>query len=193
MAAFDPMLSGAPQSLPSFHQTLREETRVDHEMVDKRFGQFDLGDATDYGRFLTAHAMVLPAIEAALRPGELIDSWQGRTNALLSDLAALSLAAPVTLSVVIPEGIAARWGAIYVLEGSRLGGIYLTRRIGGDLPSDYLSAGHVQGQWKLILTAIDTAVGDAVWRQDAIASAKAVFATYAKAADEALSGAPRNG
>ena len=157
---------------------LRAETRGDHEAVDKAFGGFGLDSPTGYGAFLTAHARILPVAERILNPGEWVSGWEGRTKALASDLAALSLALPSQIDLVLPAGDAARWGAIYVLEGSRLGGIYLARMVPEPLPKAYLSAKHVSGGWKSLLDTLDSHDTGPAWRADALAGAKALFAAY---------------
>jgi len=167
----------------SFRHVLRDATRVDHELVDAKFARFDLADAASYRRFLTAHAMVLPALEAGLAPAELIEAWRGRTAPLRRDLAALGAEMPVSRWTGQSIEGAARWGALYVLEGSRLGGIFLARRVGAGLPVDYLSAGHPPGAWKSFLARLDAATRGPEWSEAAVTSAKRVFATYADAAD----------
>ena len=79
---------------------------------------------------------------------------------------------------------AGSWGALYVVEGSRLGGVMLARSVGTDLPSRYLAAAHAPGQWRAIREAIDTAGAHASpdWHDALLAGAAATFELYAKAA-----------
>ncbi|MBU3079244.1 biliverdin-producing heme oxygenase [Sphingomonas quercus] len=169
----------------AFHHRLRADTRADHEAVDDRFGRFDLADADSYRQFLTAHSLVLPGFEAALAPAALMPGWEQRTAALADDLAALGADMPAPLVPAAAMHGAARWGAIYVVEGSRLGGAVLSRRVGAGLPAAYLSAVHRGGAWRRFLAAMDAAAVDESWRRAAIASARSVFAAYRRAADEA--------
>ncbi|WP_267381913.1 MULTISPECIES: biliverdin-producing heme oxygenase [unclassified Sphingomonas] len=161
-------------------QKLRASTAPDHDIVDAAFGGFDLADRRDYTAFLIAHARALPAVEAALAGIAGLPATPARTALLADDLAALGVPMPPPLPFAI--GPAAAWGALYVAEGSRLGGIMLAGRVGQGLPAAYLSARHGTGAWRVLLAAIDAAV----LREDAIAAAvagaRATFALYAAAA-----------
>lgn len=98
------------------------------------------------------------------------------------DLADLSEDCPRSLPFTIADE-AGLWGALYVVEGSRLGGVMLARAVGADLPSRYLSAAHAPGQWRAIRDAIDRAGADAspAWHEALLAGAAATFALYARA------------
>jgi len=169
-------------AVPSLSALLRSETRGEHEGVDEAFGRFDLTCREDYGAFLTAHARVVPALEAQLAPDELMPGWTGRSEALARDLHALGLPQPEVCEPDLPEGELARWGALYVLEGSRLGGAFLARRVPAGWPSDYLGAAHPQGQWRSLLDAIDEVATSDVQDAEAVRSARAVFAAFRQAA-----------
>lgn len=160
---------------------LRAATGPDHDAVDAAFGRFDLTDRGDYAAFLTAHARALPAVEAALERFDALPMPPHRREALAADLAALGIAMPEPLPFALADADAA-WGALYVTEGSRLGGIMLAGRVGAGLPSAYLSARHEKGAWRALLAAIDAAVTtpDAIDR--AVAGARATFALYAQVA-----------
>ncbi|MEH3158709.1 MAG: biliverdin-producing heme oxygenase [Sphingomonas taxi] len=166
----------------SFVSELRAATAADHQAVDDRFGAFTLDDAPAYRRFLTAHGRALPAVEAVLAGDPDLPAWRPRTAALAADLAALGKELPAPLPFAVP-GAAARWGALYVIEGSRLGGQLLARSVGEGLPVAYLSARHEAGEWRELLARIETraAASDTAWRGAAIAGARATFALYAQA------------
>jgi heme oxygenase len=177
-------------SAMSFVQMLRSETAADHMMVDERFGGFALDDAGDYRAFLEAHGRALPAVEAALtgraRGGDAAvawPAWRVRTPLIAADLAALGAALPPPLPFAL-TGDAAHWGALYVIEGSRLGGQLLARSVPDGLSRAYLSARHLPGEWRGLLAALDAAAAaqDAGWREAALAGARATFALYAQAA-----------
>lgn len=184
-------------SMP-FVTALRAATAADHAMVDARFGALRLDDPADYRRMLRAHARALPALESALirlaESGRVADTawpaWRPRTPALLADLAALGVTAPETLDCAVDEE-AAGWGALYVAEGSRLGGQLLARAVPATLPSAYLSARHLPGEWRGLLAAMEAraARAPAGWQADAIAGARTTFALYARAADVESMGA----
>lgn len=161
---------------------LRHETRPDHALVDAAFGRFDLAEPAGYIAFLVAQARVLPALEAALRPAELVSGWRGRTAAILRDLADLAVPPPPPVVPDLPEGPAARWGALYVLEGSRLGGAVLRRRVPAGLPSAFLGAVHPPGAWRETLARLDAANHGAAAQAEAVQAARAVFAAFARSA-----------
>lgn len=168
----------------SAHAALRAATAPNHEAVDQAFGSFDLADAGAYGRFLTAHARALPAIEAALAGIAGVPPIRPRTPLLHADLAALGLAIPDPLPFAAPADRATAFGAAYVIEGSRLGGGMLARRVPPGLPHAYLSATHEPGEWRAFGQALDAASeGDPVWLDRAIAAARTVFDLYAEAAN----------
>ena len=183
-AAFD------HQGHAGFHARLRAQTRAGHDEVDDLFGRYDLSDRAAYARFLTAHATALVPIEDWAGCARFITGWRGRKEALYADLAALGLSLPHFEPLDWARNEAARWGAAYVLEGSRLGGAMLSRTVPDDLPRAYLSAVHAPGAWRGFLAALDehAQTGGPVWEEAAIASARRVFAFYAQAAR--LIGAP---
>jgi heme oxygenase (biliverdin-IX-beta and delta-forming) len=163
-------------------QLLRGETRGDHEAVDGAFGDFAIDDPAGYARFLSAHARILPLAERLIDPAALLADWEGRTAALLGDLAALGIPRPAEMAFALPAGDAARWGALYVMEGSRLGGAVLSRMVPAGLPAAYLGARHLAGGWRRVLAAIDAADEGPAWRDAALGGAKALFGAYLAAA-----------
>ena len=163
----------------SLVQRLRADTAADHDRVDARYAGFDLSDRHDYGRFLTAHARALPAIEAALTSQVGLPIFRERTSLLAADLADLGQSMPEPLAFEA-GGSAEGWGALYVIEGSRLGGAMLARQVPAALPSRYLAAKHLSGEWRALLQAIDAAPIDAA---EAVAGARRVFDLYLDGAD----------
>ena len=163
---------------------LREATAAKHATVDAAFGSYDLADRIAYGRFLTAHARALPAVEAALRGNAALPAFGPRTALLRADLAALGLAMPEPLPAPEPASDAAAFGALYVTEGSRLGGAMLARAVSPDLPRAYLSAIHPSGTWRAFGELLDARAdaGGAAWLGEAITAAEATFELYAQAA-----------
>jgi len=81
---------------------------------------------------------------------------------------------------VVPSE-AAGWGAMYVVEGSRLGGILLSRSVPEGMPSAYLGSKHLSGEWRALLAAIDDEPADDAWVERAIVGAKAAFDLYRRA------------
>jgi len=155
---------------------LRIATRADHERVDALFGHFRLDDEASYRLFLKAHASAIAALEPAAQPDA------ARLPLLRADLDALGETMPAALPLAPPADEAMRWGMLYALEGSRLGGAMLARQVAPGLPKAYLSAVHEKGGWVAFQQAMDAAAGDADWEQQAIAGAQAAFALFGDAA-----------
>lgn len=176
------MIQSSPRraDAEALSQRLRRETRVDHERVDAAFGRFDLADPADYAAFLSAQARVLPVAEQVLDPAALVPGWTARAALLRADLADLSLAPPATVTVKLPAEGPARWGGIYVLEGSRLGGAVLSRRVAPGLPTAFLGAVHAPGAWRDLLAALDRLAPED--HADAVHGAQAVFSAFCAAA-----------
>ena len=162
-------------------QRLRADTGTDHDLVDAAFGRFALDDREGYAAFLLAHARALPAVEAALSTIAGLPDFPKRTDRLAADLDGLGVAMPPALPFALADADSG-WGALYVMEGSRLGGIMLAGRVGSEFPSAYLSARHAQGAWRALLFAIDAALVAPEAIERAVAGAKATFALYAEAA-----------
>ena len=159
---------------------LREHTHAAHETVDAAFAHFDLADRPSYRDFLVAHARALPVAEAIAAQ---VATFRARTPLLADDLAALGASFPTPLPAP-PADDAAAWGALYVLEGSRLGGRLLAAQVASDLPAAYLGAIHEPGEWRATRQSIDDAAAprDGAWRARMIAGAMACFDLYRDAA-----------
>ncbi len=160
---------------------LRAATASDHDAVDAGFGRYDLTDAADYRAFLIAHAKALPAVEAWLATIPGLATVRSRETALAEDLAALGEDMPAQMAFDVAPSAAAGWGAMYVVEGSRLGGIMLARSVPEGMPSAYLGSKHLSGEWRALLTAIDGEPADEAWVEQAIVGAKAAFDLYRRA------------
>ena len=162
---------------------LRALTQPLHDRVDAAFGAFRLDRRDDYRRFLLAHARALPAVEAALAAEAGLPGWRARTPLLAADLGELDEAMPATLPFATGSAAAA-WGALYVAEGSRLGGAMLSRQVGDGLPRRYLADAHRPGEWRGLRQDIDAAgaSGGEAWLAEAAAGATACFALYEAAA-----------
>ena len=160
---------------------LRAATASDHDAVDAGFGRYDLSDADDYRAFLIAHAKALPAVEAWLGGIPGLAAVRSRGEALAADLAALGEEMPTPMAFDLPPSEAAGWGAMYVVEGSRLGGVMLSRSVTEGMPSAYLGAKHLSGEWRALLAAIDRQPADDAWVAQAIVGARAAFALYRRA------------
>lgn len=163
---------------------LRAATGAAHDRVDAAFGAHDLSDAAAYRAFLLAHARALPVAEQAMAALPFARTLPPRTPLLAGDLADLGAAMPPLLPFTPGDDDASRWGVLYVVEGSRLGGAMLARQVPAGMPCRYLGAVHAPGQWRAIRAALDEAAAgqDASWTAQMIAGALATFALYAEAA-----------
>jgi heme oxygenase len=168
---------------------LRQATAALHEQVDAAYSGFALDQPDDYRRFLRAHGRVLGATEIALeRAGvaELLDDWprRARRHALLADLAELGCPAPAPLQTPRINDLASCWGVAYVLEGSRLGGRVLARRIrqaDPTAPVRYLEHGDVARLWPAFLARLEQTAPDCAWAP-MLAAAEATFGVFTAAA-----------
>lgn len=162
-------------------QALRDATMESHRRVDTLFADFSLDSAQSYRLFLTAHGRALGAIESVARPDA------PRLPLLARDLEALDAALPAPLPAPAGDAEGYRWGLLYALEGSRLGGAMLSRQVGEGLPKNYLSAVHGKGEWLSFQRALDGAAaeGGEGWLEDAVQGALAAFALFAAAGEEA--------
>lgn len=165
---------------------LRMGTRPDHDRVDAAFGRFDLSARADYGEFLMAQAAALLPLEDALTKagaGNVVEDWSERQRAhlLLSDLADLRMTPPGLLPAPDFRSPADILGALYVVEGSRLGGAMLARRVPGHLPRRFLSDAN-SSRWRSLTALIDVELDTPPSKAAALASARATFALFEAAA-----------
>ncbi len=167
------------------HRALREGTRAEHERLDGLFEAFDLADAGAYARFLNAHAEALLPVEAALDgvADRVIADWAERKRSaeVLADLAALGAPTPAAPAAATIETIPAIAGALYVIEGSRLGGRMLVKQVGAGLPTAYLGGEQPRGRWPALLDAIDAVLTDDVATEQAVLAARDVFDRFERA------------
>jgi heme oxygenase (biliverdin-IX-beta and delta-forming) len=176
----------------SARTALRAETRDAHERVDALFGRFDLGTRDGYAAFLATQASAFLPVEAALDAAGaavFVPDWPERRRgaALRADLADLSVTAP-ELSLPPPHfpGKAPVLGALYVIEGSRLGGALLKRALPAAFPRRFLDARQAAGSWRRLLELIERDLFRPEARSAAIAAACAVFERFARAAETRL-------
>jgi heme oxygenase len=117
------------QIRPSFRYLLREATAAAHARLDAAFNGLDLQRLPDYRDFLQANAVALLPLEGSLVQSgveEFFPDWtlRSRTAALVRDLVSLGGVIP-RLQPLRQIDREAMLGALYVLEGSRLGAAYL--------------------------------------------------------------------
>ena len=165
---------------------LQAATDAIHRELDERLSRLDLASAADYRRFLGFHAQTIPPFEEALAAAgasRLIDDWEAgrRTAAIETDLAALGEPMPAPIPVAPLRGTAELLGTAYVLEGSRLGGRVLKRRVGDGLPSSFL--GHsTHAPWPAVVATLDRHLYSDELVEEAKAAARQCFDMFLKAA-----------
>jgi heme oxygenase len=174
------------------HKALRAGTAEAHDRVDSAFAAFDLTDRDSYAAFLRAHADVVLPFEAALDAAgaqHVTPDWaeRKRGDLLTEDLAFLRDAGEHRLEAPVAPGLeatdqAALAGALYVLEGSRLGGRFLVRQVPRGFPRAYLDADQAPEKWRNLLDRLDTILYQPEALQSALAAAHNVFAAFERSA-----------
>jgi heme oxygenase len=161
---------------------IRDATLAWHDRVDAIFSRSVLDDRTGYGRFLSAQAAAHLPVESALEAGgieSIATDWQSRkrSDLICADLEALGLPVPEPEAAPVFECAAAMLGALYVLEGSRLGGSVLKRGVPDDFPSAFLGGGK-SAAWRDLVALLDARLVDDDDIEVAIAAAGDVFALF---------------
>jgi heme oxygenase len=171
---------------------LRAATADCHKRVDAAFSRFDLGTEDGYRRFLLAQAGGFLPVESALDEAgaeTVLSDWPQRRRGVLlrADLAALAVTVPEPFpGLPIVSGKAPMLGAIYVLEGSRLGGAVLKKAVPSHFPRRFLEARQAAGSWRKLLQTLDEFLIRPGDLDAAIVAAKEVFARFERAANAHL-------
>lgn len=148
----------------SFPDHIRAETRVAHRAIDHHPLLAPLVrdglTARVYGDALAALYAPLQALEAWVAPLATLDRgwvrYQSRLSLLATDLAELERTPNLMEIEQVPVfDNPERFGLLYVLEGSRLGGAMIGRQLAKNMPSglplyffaDHQSAEHWQSFW----------------------------------------------
>lgn len=175
---------------------LKDATAEAHARLDARMADQDLSDRGVYGRFLQAHAAVIGPAERALEQAgvsRLLADWpeRRRAPALTSDMDRLRLTGGGAWEPVI-AGEAESFGALYVLEGSRLGGRILASRVEASSDADvreavaYLNHGVGERLWMSFLNSLEASVDTRAGLARAQCSALSVFTAFSDALDESF-------
>ena len=181
-----------PSATSDFRSVLRNATSADHARLDALFGRCDLQSLAGYRGFLEAHAMALLPLETALaRSGveRLFPDWssRSRSRALSADMACLGIRIRVypKLPQLDCEDIL---GAMYVLEGSRLGARFLLARVQKSPDpvvagtTAYLSHGAGEQPWRSFLGLLEQHATKLDDPAKAIAAARWTFGLFELAA-----------
>jgi len=154
---------------------------------------FDLTVFSGYRRFLQASAGALLPLEAALVEAgiaKLFPDWpeRARSAAITADLDRLGREAHATVSVA-PLTRSGMIGTMYVLEGSRLGAVFLLKTVADAADprindaTAYLNHGAGKRFWQSFLAKL--ASEDLCDDLEVIAAACSAFAAFEQAADRA--------
>ncbi|MDT9599774.1 biliverdin-producing heme oxygenase [Sphingosinicella rhizophila] len=179
----------------SVRAALRGGTARHHERVDALFGGFDLRDPGEYGRFLIAQAEAFLPIEAAIDAHDiahLVADWPSRRRGdrLRQDLRELGLPLAMPMAEMTFTDDASALGALYVIEGSRLGGALLKRNLPADLPQNFLGTKGRPGSWPKLLEILDEYLYGTVRIGLALQAARAAFACFEAAGRRHLGAEP---
>lgn len=131
---------------------------------------------------MLAQANALIAVERVLDDSgiaAIVPDWPARRRAhlLAADLHALELELPIPSPLAPFDDPSAMLGAVYVIEGSRLGGTLLKQRVSQKLPTAFLSSGN-STLWRMLLEILDERLRTADQMSAAIAAAGNVFALF---------------
>lgn len=164
------------------HEALRTATADCHRRVDQIYSTARLSDRLAYGNFLRAQAAACLPLEASLeRAGVagVVEDWPERVRGplILADLAELEIEKPALAEAPAMTSAPAMLGALYVLEGSRLGAKLLKRSVPANFPAAFL-AGTRSLSWRSFLARIDHHLGTSERRAEAIDAARRVFSVF---------------
>ncbi len=162
---------------------LKGETADLHARVE---ASLRLATRADYARYLSIMADMHDAYDPMFRdmPEPLVAGRLGKSARARADLTALgAVTTPLRLSM--PRlGNDEALGALYVLEGSSLGGRVLLRmlreRHGQELPVSYLEGygAATSSMWRALASALDACAGDAQVADRIVAGASQCFAKH---------------
>lgn len=178
---------------------LKHETEGQHARLDTALSALNLAEASDYGRFLRLHGAVLPPLERQLEQAgvaALVADWPRRQRRALlaADLSVLRLSLPTPVEMAPLSGADEMLGALYVLEGARLGHAMLLRHLPEDAPTRaataFLAHGVGERLWGGFLAVLAEREGIGADRERMVAAAHRTFAAYEQAAEVILSAAP---
>ena len=178
--------------MSSAHEHLRSATSDAHDRLDAAFSSLNLKDLDDYRTFLIAHARAYLPVEAAIAAAPdawLPEGWRSirRSEALEADCAAMGLGINDEFEPPTLDSAAEIAGALYVLEGSRLGARFLTRNVDAAFPSAFLSAAAPKGHWKSFLAWLE---GQIVTETELDAASRAATKTHKDPQDPKTESAP---
>ena len=182
---------------------LRAETTIAHRRIEAHPLSTRLMrpqvSVSDYSAFLRAQCAVSAAWASACPealPDLLREEGEARLMRLREDLDSLGIAcAPTTVFSFPewPETSTQWWGALYVIEGARLGGLVIARHLRSspatrDLDAFRFLDARPNRPWPRVLQEIGARLATPAEQRDALAGALRTFALFHLAFD--LAGAP---
>lgn len=196
------MTTAADAQHPSARIVLRRETADLHADLDALLSRTDFDDREAYADFLTRQAGPLFAIESALEHAAIaatLGDWprRRRTEAMRADCAALGTHAVVgagardSIAVMAFADTDAMFGALYVLEGSRLGAKFLVRHARASKDETVRAAtaylGHGEGTpfWSTFLEALRQRETKGLDQTALVQGARDAFASFIASARRA--------
>jgi heme oxygenase (biliverdin-IX-beta and delta-forming) len=180
---------------PGLRSRLKDATADAHRNLDARLSGLDLTSLDGYRRFLEANAAALWPVEDALEAAgvaAIFTDWPRRSRraAMTADLLRVrgALRPLPQMQGINRNGV---FGAMYVLEGSRLGAKYLLRGVAHAPDPVVTSAtaylGHGAGQhfWQSFLVALEQEPATPDDEAEIIDAAEQAFSMFAEAAARA--------
>ena len=167
---------------------IRNATATSHRRLDEAMARLDLSVPLYYESFLRSQAEALFSIEAHLETANIADhipDWnaRARTQALKADLAALHIDCTPLPSPDFPS-VAAMFGAVYVLEASRMGERVMLARLAEHPDSDcmnataYLRHGFGKRLWPSFITLLENHPAPRADTAGVVAGAATAFAMF---------------
>ena len=169
----------------SVRERLRKATGSLHAHVDSCAAGMRLETARGYARFLASQASVVFPLEDSLESAggaQLMPDWKDRcrSESLKADLLEIGAScAPVRPPVFRSD--AAVLGALYVLEGSRLGARVILSRIVSSSATRYLRHGEGRRLWSTFLEILESNEDIRRHPEAAEDAARRVFEMFAQA------------
>ncbi|KFA30919.1 biliverdin-producing heme oxygenase [Xanthomonas vasicola] len=178
---------------PSAALALRHATQDAHRLVEavplmQALGQGQI-DSAAYAQILRRHHGLLAGFEAQLSDWltTLVDNgwhYRRRVPALREDLRALGQQPDLPVALPSVADDAARWGMLYVIEGSQLGGRMIARSVRKQQPAlagalrYFELADDDPAGWRRFQAALDRRLDTPSARDAAIDGAQAMFAHF---------------
>ena len=192
-----PALAASPEQATSarpygdLRARLRGATADAHAALDERLQALDPTTRAGYRRFLAANAAALLPLERTLEAAgvrAIVADWdeRARSRAMFSDLDLLGVEPrPVSTDAVLNR--ARLFGALYVLEGSRLGARFLVRQVTRSTDplvreaTAYLRHGEGGNLWASFLALLEQEEPSPAEEADMIAGARWAFGRFTEA------------